>query len=304
MKIKLGSGLLAIDILAAILVLTINFIPGNFIRIILGLPFVLFFPGYSSVIALFPRKESLGGIQLLTLSFGLSIAIVPLIGFLLNFCPWGIRLEPIIYSLFGFLIIVSVIAWLRLQRLPGDARRSFNFTLSLPNLGRSRLARGIYIVSIIAVLVALGTVGYVITRPKVGDKYTEFYVLGINGQAASYPTNFTLTNGQVTSVEYGTLSTGLIQQWGHVTVGIVNHEGQDTTYTVAMQIDGTQVSIPFEGGSVAGIGPITLKPEEKWEQELGIVPQHTGNNQKVEIFLYKDAGAEPYLNLHLWINVN
>jgi len=83
----------------------------------------------------------------------------------------------------------------------------------------------------------------------------------------------------------------------------VNHEGQDTSYTVAMQIDGLQVGIPFQGNTIDLIGPITLTPEEKCEQEIGIIPQHPGDNQKVEIFLYKDGVAEPYLNLSLWINV-
>ena len=99
------------------------------------------------------------------------------------------------------------------------------------------------------------------------------------------------------------MSTWFTEKWGEVTLGIINHEGQDTSYTVTMQVDGTQVSIPFQGGIVDRIGPITLKPEEEWNQEIGIKPQHTGDNQKVEIFLYKDGESEPYLNLNLTINV-
>jgi len=50
------------------------------IRIILGLPLVLFLPGYSLIATLFPRKDDLDGIERVALSFGLSIAIVPLLG--------------------------------------------------------------------------------------------------------------------------------------------------------------------------------------------------------------------------------
>nr|QNO53661.1 hypothetical protein DJFKIEJF_00025 [Methanosarcinales archaeon ANME-1 ERB6] len=46
------------------------------IRIILGLPLVLFLPGYSLIATLFPRKDDLDGIERIALSFGLSIAFV------------------------------------------------------------------------------------------------------------------------------------------------------------------------------------------------------------------------------------
>src|SRR3972149_42796 len=68
-------------------------------RIILGLPFVLFFPGYALMAALFPRKDDIDPIERVALSLGLSIAVVPLIGLALNYSPWGIRLDPILASL-------------------------------------------------------------------------------------------------------------------------------------------------------------------------------------------------------------
>ena len=85
--------LLTIVILSLLLVPLAVFTSGA-LRIALGLAFVLFFPGYTLIAALFPRKEQLGGIERMTLSFGLSIAVVPLIGFALNYTPWGIRVYP------------------------------------------------------------------------------------------------------------------------------------------------------------------------------------------------------------------
>jgi len=86
-RIKPLHTFFVVNILTAILILIITFAPGTIFRIILGLPMVLFFPGYTLISALFPRKDSLSGVERLALSFGLSIAVVPLIGLILNYMP-------------------------------------------------------------------------------------------------------------------------------------------------------------------------------------------------------------------------
>jgi uncharacterized membrane protein len=74
-------------------------LPSNVLRIIIGLPFVLFFPGYALVAALFPKKGDLGSIERVAFSFGLSIAVTVLVGLILNCTPWGISLYPILLAL-------------------------------------------------------------------------------------------------------------------------------------------------------------------------------------------------------------
>jgi len=98
--------LLLIVILSLLLVPLAMFTSGA-LRIAFGLIFVLFFPGYTLIAALFPRKTSLGGIERLALSFGLSIAVVPLLGLLLNYTPWGIRLCPILISVLVFIMVMA-----------------------------------------------------------------------------------------------------------------------------------------------------------------------------------------------------
>lgn len=63
-------------------------------RIALGLVFILFCPGYVLTAALFPKDSDLDWIERLALSFGLSIAVVPLIGLGLNFTPYGLSRKP------------------------------------------------------------------------------------------------------------------------------------------------------------------------------------------------------------------
>jgi uncharacterized membrane protein len=116
---------MAIDnqvILIAVVVATLLLFPlvaftSGGLRIAFGLLFALFFPGYALISALFPKQGRLGGIERLALSFGLSIAIVPLIGFILNFTPWGIKLYPIVISVTLFILAASVVGWYRQRRL-------------------------------------------------------------------------------------------------------------------------------------------------------------------------------------------
>jgi len=78
------------------------------IRIILGLPLVLFLPGYSLIAALFPGKDDLDAIERIALSFGLSIAITPLLGLALNYTPFGIRLSPVLIVLSVFTVSLAM----------------------------------------------------------------------------------------------------------------------------------------------------------------------------------------------------
>jgi hypothetical protein len=86
-------------------------------RWVLGSMFVLFLPGYMAVEALFPRGRELDMIERFALSVGLSLALVPLVGLLLNYTPWGIRLDPIMMSLTILTMGLSMIAMARRYRL-------------------------------------------------------------------------------------------------------------------------------------------------------------------------------------------
>ena len=276
MRIRLGNGLLPLNLLVIVLVAAIIFFPSNILRIILGLPFVLFFPGYSLILALFPEKERLGGIERIALSFGLSIAVVPLIGLILNYTAWGIRLEPILYSITSFIFIMSIIAWFRQKRLAESERFDIEFRLGLPGWGTGRWDKALSVVLVITVLGALGTLGYVIATPKVGEQFTEFYILGMEGEAADYPTEL------------------VVGEEGRVIVGIINNEYKTVSYRVEVKIDGVK------NNEVEGI---TLEHDEKWEGEVSFVPEVASENQKVEFLLRKQGQGDIYQILHLWVDV-
>src|SRR6266436_2412237 len=55
-----------------------------FLRIPLGMFYLLFIPGYAIQAALFPRQSHLAGLDRLAISIGLSVAIMPILGLVLD----------------------------------------------------------------------------------------------------------------------------------------------------------------------------------------------------------------------------
>ena len=84
--------------------------PFSWIRIGLGFIVVLFLPGSALIEALYPKKDDLEELERFALSVGLSLALSPLVGFVLNYTPWGIRLDPIILALSLLIFLLEATA--------------------------------------------------------------------------------------------------------------------------------------------------------------------------------------------------
>ena len=99
--------------------------PFIYVRYVFGAIAILYFPGYTLIEALYPKKEDLDSLERLALSIGLSLALVPLVGLLLNYTPWGIRLDPIVVSLVLLGVALALVAAVRKEsyiRLASKAR--------------------------------------------------------------------------------------------------------------------------------------------------------------------------------------
>ncbi|MFZ5633043.1 MAG: DUF1616 domain-containing protein [Bacillota bacterium] len=262
--------------LSLLLTLVITAADIHFLRVALGLPFVLFFPGYALIAALFPGREDLDGIERVALSFGLSIAVVPLIGLALNYTPWGIRLYPILASLNLFVLAMSLLGWRRRNRLPEEKRLAIEINISFPRwAGMSGLDKALSVLLVAAVLFAAGSLVYVINTPKAGERFTEFYILGPGGKAEGYPRE---------------LPAG---RQGSVILGVVNHEYGKVEYRVDVRAAGKLI------GTVDGV---ILDHEGKYEKPLQFSVKEPGKNIKVEFLLYRKEDSEPYRTLHLWVD--
>lgn len=277
MRLKGQGDLLLLNIITASLIIIITFLPANTIRIILGLPFLLFSPGYSLTAAFFPRKSQLDGIERLALSFGLSFALTPLTGIILVYSPWGISLPSALIFVAIIILATSLIACHRRHRLAESERFSvsWSFSLSLWD-GQGLAGKTLSAILIVAILGSIGMLGYVIAMPKVGEQFTEFYLLGTDGEANEYPKEL------------------MVGEEAKIIVGIVNQEHEAMSYRVEVEIN---------GGSNNEIGPIVLGYGDTKQEVVSFTPRGRGDNQKVEFLLYKSGQSQPGQSLRLWINV-
>jgi len=246
------------------------------LRIILALPLALFFPGYTLLSALFPRREDLDSFRRMVFSVGLSIVVLPLIGLALNYTPWGIEPFPILVSLFLFILITSSIAWYRQQEVPGPERLIFTLEIRLSGWKRmSGLTRTLAVIMLVAVLTAIGSLGYAMTTPGQGDRYTEFYITEYDAAEYTYETT--------------------AEQPVYLTMVIVNHEHEPKGY---------RVEIVSGGDSIRSLTTGTLDHDEEWRSRVDFVLSVPGENRKVEFYLYADNSSEPYFDVPLHIHID
>ena len=105
---------LAIAASAVVFIIPEGSYPWIYIRNGLGTVLALWLPGYAFAKALFPPKppiktcdKSLETIVQIALGFGISLALVPMVGLLLYYTPWGIQLTTIVPSLFALTMIFA-----------------------------------------------------------------------------------------------------------------------------------------------------------------------------------------------------
>ena len=336
---RLPADLAASALLVCLTALAV-FLPGvrdTPLRVVLGLPFVLFVPGYALIAALFPEsgesptgdaakstareagptdedagqapgpsdRSGIDGVERVALSFGTSIAVVPLVGLALNFTPFGIRLVPLVVSLSGLTFALLWVAAERRWALPAAERFRVPYR-EWYAAGRAELFdpetradAALNVLLVLSVVLAASSVGYAVAVPTQGERFTEFYLLTETDDgdlvADDYPTEF--TRGEPRSL----------------VVGIGNREREEQTYTVVVELHRVEVAgnttTVLEERELHRWRP-TVGHNETWHLPHSVAPQLTGTRLRLTYLLYRgDAPPDPrvdtaYRELHLWVNVS
>jgi uncharacterized membrane protein len=277
------------------------------LRIVLALPVLLFIPGYCLIAILFPKNDDLGLVERIMLSIGFSIAIVPLIGFGLNFTPWGIRLEPMVIAIILLTWVMVLIAHYQRAVLPVEKRFRVSFSAITGRIREEFLPgeeKGLdrflsVVLTLVIIAVILATV-YVIVVPKEGaERFSEFYILGKNQTAAEYPDRI------IPAENYP------------MYIGVGNHEHRTQTYTVETWVLRTEFDNVTNSSTIVEMDPndrlsLTLAHNETKIIPFTLFVNKPGYN-RVEFLLFNESVPGPqvtgsdrinasYRNLHLWVN--
>jgi uncharacterized membrane protein len=286
--------------LALLLVALIAFFPDSLARQILGLVFVLFLPGYAATAALFPENDQIDGIERTALSFGLSIAIVPLIGLALNFTPWGIRLDPIMASVSGFILLASAIGWYRRSRLPVDERFAIVVDFKMDFRGMPMVDKLLTIGIVVMLVASVVVLAWAITTPRTGERFTQLAILGPGGMATDYPRDLT------------------VGQQGTVLLSVKSFEHQPMNYSMVIVLT-TAADANFEiaENSIDWDQSHALTPHVAIAQNFSLVHLDYYNQTfnftvtapgtwKLQFLLFTEGqpiDQNAYREVHLWLNV-
>jgi uncharacterized membrane protein len=236
------------------------------IRLLVGIPLLLFIPGLLVTVALFPKRGDLKPLERVSLSIVVSIVVTIADGVLL-LLTIGLNFASVLVSMLIIVALLALTSLLRVRNLPESDR------LAVQNIGNP--SRGIVVVVALFVVVALIGVIFASSIKSDQENFSEFYVLDENGKTLDYPKN--VTAGDT----------------GRVIVGITNHETNTDTYRYTIQLNNSTIYTSDN---------ITLKRGENHEERVSIPFLNAGKGQKLEFILY-DAIGKSY-ELHLWINVS
>jgi uncharacterized membrane protein len=252
------------------------------LRVVLGLTYVLFIPGYCLTMAIFPRINDLKSAERISLSIGLSVASVSILALLLDWLHLGLFPWPILLTEFGGIgLFIAMTLWRRLQ-LPFDEiyissiawQPSWN-SLSIPK-------KRLYNVLMVGLLMA-GLAAWIFLTPATDPFTTEFYILGSKGFVESYPYNVRINDGV------------------QVKVGVINREKSEINYHFEVWV--TDNLILNKRERVLQSESFLLKPGEKFENSVSWRMPWAGEDQKAELLLFYENDSKPARQLQMWINV-
>jgi uncharacterized membrane protein len=266
--IPLDIALIMIWLAAALCMESLLPATGILIKTAVALPLVLLIPGYLLIALLFPSARDLRGIERIVLSVVFSVAIVPMLVFILNFTPEGIVLDSVLTALSLLILLLVMLVVIRRLLLPEEARFSLHReVISAGVLSQSvseRAERLCLVLLFTAVLLFLVITALVLAFPGEGEHYTEFYLLGADQ---------TMTN-----LSYPVSSNDSFP----VVIGVRNHEYRPITYTIeVMEVNST-------------INPVTKTTVIREMAALSVFTLAVQQNQSVHVYDTLDPPDKGY----------
>lgn len=271
---------------------------------VLGVPFLVLYPGYAIVAALFPRApdqarppwtDPAGGpgwIARVALAIGVSGVAVATIGVVLGWTV-GYDLRYVVAAVGGLTLAGVVVAALRRQQYPLE-RRADPLVGGVAYLRSSRSGFQTFAMAI-AVVALLSAVAYAGTTPPPREGFTEFSLLVEDGEgqlvATDYPREFVAGQGQP------------------LQLAVENQEGRAMDYEVVVlaQTVGPDGSVTNEE-RVDRFG-VEVPAGERTVVERQIAPTTPNEGVRLRFLLFEGGAStnpdveDADLSLQLWVDV-
>ncbi len=277
---------------------------GNMFRILLGLPLLLFLPGYAMISMMYParyvtraqadepavKRRTLDNTERLIFSVGLNLILVSLVGLVLNYVS-SITLVPILMSLVGLTIAFSAVAWYLRYMLPEEERFRYSFLSSSQSKKATKDSKTFTALLVCGIVLVASILVYMIVSPADNSSYSEFYLLDRNGMLESLPNNLT------------------VNQTGIVLITIHSLEQDITNYRIIAGVENATAPIIYADANNRIVLPsdktvatnVTLARGGTYEQQFAFSFPEPGRYKIVwELMI---DGEETEYQLHLWVNV-
>jgi uncharacterized membrane protein len=282
------------------------------IRILLGMPLLLFLPGYAFIAVLYPDAPDreypsfdeeatyrgrqvlpgggLEGVERFALSVIASTAIVPAVTLVASASPWGIAIQTVLAGTALLTVLLSLVAIAQRYRCPPENRftpsilgSTLLFSTKKDSYGRSAPSPALYNgIFLVALIVLLATAGFAVANPPADDYdgYSEFYL------------DTDEIDGDTDVLYDDSLSAG---ESHSLTAYITNAEHQEMSYTTVVALQ--EVSYDNESASVheqdvLASDSVTVEDGETHEQTLEVEPTRTGDDLRLVLFLFDEEPPE------------
>lgn len=348
---RLARPAVALDLLAvvayavvSVVALSQSAVYGTPLAVALGLPLLLFAPGYGLVSALFPgatpetaddatpetaedvalgtaenatsetadgpglvevRRRGLSTTGRAALGFGVSLALLPVVGLALELSPLAITPTTVLLSVAAATVAFAAVGAFRRLRRPADRRFSLPLDEWADDVrravsGESFADRALSVGLAVAVVASVGVMGYAVAVPGPDQNYTNISLLTQNETGAlvaeDYPRNFSAGESKPLVVE------------------LTNHRNGRTKYSVVAELQ--RVEQADDGGAkvlqdrrLATFTP-AVDAGRTWRTVHEVTPTMTGEDLRLVYLVYRGeppedpSASNAYDHVHVWVNVS
>ncbi|SIS00663.1 DUF1616 domain-containing protein [Natronorubrum thiooxidans] len=298
----------------ATLLLAVVDVASPVVRAIVGFPLLFLAPGYAMVSVLFPRESPIEAtdstpligqtrdvtdVERAALAFGLSVALLPLLGLVIAALSWGFTTSTVVATVGGFVLVGVAIAAVRRARIPLQDRYRFQLGRLLGAVRAAIFGSGsaahtaVNVVLVVSLLLALTSVGYALVSPQQGEQYTSLQLL---------------TEDESGDLVAGTPSTVEPGDSIAFTTGIENQEGHEQEYTVVVQEQWLEDGDVFERTELQRTEH-SVSAGETLTVDRDVTPTAESGTVRIAVLLYDDAVPETpttdnaYRDGYFWIEI-